>query len=98
MWEKAPFRARVSAKFALAAAGHSSKNGLLFDGRRGWAKPVHSYGQYCPVAKASEILADRWTPLILRELLGGSHHFNELERGLPGIPSSLLAQRLRRLE
>jgi DNA-binding HxlR family transcriptional regulator len=59
---------------------------------------VRSYGQYCPVAKASEILADRWTPLILRELLAGSHHFNELERGLPGIPRSLLAQRLRRLE
>jgi DNA-binding HxlR family transcriptional regulator len=59
---------------------------------------MHSYGQYCPVAKASEILADRWTPLILRELLAGSHHFNELERGLPGIPRSLLTERLRRLE
>jgi DNA-binding HxlR family transcriptional regulator len=59
---------------------------------------VQSYGQYCPVAKASEILADRWTPLILRELLAGGHHFNELERGLPGIPRSLLSQRLRRLE
>lgn len=57
-----------------------------------------SYGQYCPIAKAAEIFADRWTPLIVREMLHGICHFNELERGLPGIPRSLLAQRLRRLE
>jgi DNA-binding HxlR family transcriptional regulator len=56
------------------------------------------YHQYCPVARASEILADRWTPLIVRELLAGSHHFNEIERGLPGISRSLLASRLRQLE
>jgi DNA-binding HxlR family transcriptional regulator len=56
------------------------------------------YGQYCPVARASEILADRWTPLIVRELLAGIHRFNELDRGLPGISRALLAQRLRRLE
>jgi DNA-binding HxlR family transcriptional regulator len=59
---------------------------------------VGSYGQYCPVAKAAEIVAERWTPLILRELLAESHHFNELQRGLPTIPRSVLAQRLRRLE
>lgn len=57
-----------------------------------------SYGQYCPVAKATEVFADRWTPLIIREMLGGICHFNDLERGLPGIPRSLLAGRLRRLE
>jgi DNA-binding HxlR family transcriptional regulator len=56
------------------------------------------YHQYCPVARATEILADRWTPLIVRELLAGSHHFNEIERGLPGISRSLLASRLRQLE
>ena len=56
------------------------------------------YGQFCPVAKASEILAERWTPLILRELLLGSHRFNDLEHGLPRISRSLLAQRLRFLE
>src|SRR5690349_1406338 len=59
---------------------------------------MNSYGQYCPIAKAAEIFADRWTPLIIREMLYGVCHFNELERGLPGIPRSLLAQRLRRLE
>lgn len=57
-----------------------------------------TYSQYCPVAKAAEIFADRWTPLIVREMLYGHCHFNELERGLPGIPRSVLAQRLRRLE
>ena len=56
------------------------------------------YHQYCPVARAAEILADRWTPLIVRELLAGSCHFNEIERGLPGISRSLLASRLRHLE
>jgi DNA-binding HxlR family transcriptional regulator len=55
------------------------------------------YHQYCPVARASEILADRWTPLILRELLAGSSHFNAIQRGLPGISRSLLADRLRHL-
>ncbi|HET6148675.1 MAG TPA: helix-turn-helix domain-containing protein [Polyangia bacterium] len=56
------------------------------------------YRQYCPVARATEIFADRWTPLIVRELLGGAQRFNQLQRGLPGISRSLLASRLRRLE
>jgi DNA-binding HxlR family transcriptional regulator len=56
------------------------------------------YHQYCPVARASEILADRWTPLIVREMLAGSCHFNEIRRGLPGISRSLLVSRLRHLE
>jgi DNA-binding HxlR family transcriptional regulator len=56
------------------------------------------YRQYCPVARAAEIIADRWTPLIIRELLAGSRHFNSIERGLPGISRSLLAARLRLLE
>jgi DNA-binding HxlR family transcriptional regulator len=59
---------------------------------------VGPYGQYCPVAHAAEILTERWTPLIVRELLGGIEHFNELERGLPGISRALLARRLQRLE
>jgi len=59
---------------------------------------MYEYGQYCPVARASEILADRWTPLIIRELLAGISHFNALDRGLPGISRALLVERLRRLE
>jgi DNA-binding HxlR family transcriptional regulator len=56
------------------------------------------YRQYCPVARASEVFADRWTPLIIRELLAGMRHFNEIERGLPGISRSLLSSRLRHLQ
>ena len=59
---------------------------------------MKSYGQFCPVAKASEIFAERWTPLIIRELLMGSQKFSELEIGLPKIPRSLLTKRLRTLE
>jgi DNA-binding HxlR family transcriptional regulator len=59
---------------------------------------MQKYKQYCPVARASEILAERWTPLILRELIAGSHRFNEIERALPGISRSLLVSRLRQLE
>lgn len=59
---------------------------------------MYQYGQYCPVAKAVEIIGDRWTLLIVRDLLTGTCHFNDLERGLPGISRSLLANRLRRLQ
>jgi DNA-binding HxlR family transcriptional regulator len=59
---------------------------------------MHLYGQYCPVARAAKIFADRWTVLIVRELLADVNHFNELERGLPHISRTLLAERLRRLE
>lgn len=57
-----------------------------------------SYGQYCPVARAAEILGDRWTLLIVREMVGGVSGFNELGRCLPGISRSVLAQRMRALE
>lgn len=59
---------------------------------------MRSYGQYCPVTKAAELLGDRWTLLIVRELLFGPLRFGELERGLPGISRSVLSQRLKRLQ
>ena len=59
---------------------------------------MRTYAQYCPIAKASEVLGDRWTLLIVREMLGGAKGFNELQRGLPGISRSVLADRLRSLE
>jgi DNA-binding HxlR family transcriptional regulator len=59
---------------------------------------MNKYGQYCPVARSAEILGDRWTLLILRDMLCGAQHFNDLERGLPGIPRALLSERLRRLQ
>jgi len=56
------------------------------------------YGQFCPVALASETLAQRWMPLIIRELCAGATRFNEIRRGVPGIRPSLLKQRLDLLE
>ena len=51
---------------------------------------MKGYGQYCPVARATEILGKRWTLLILRDLHGGCRHFNELRKGVPLIfPSTL---------
>jgi len=57
-----------------------------------------SYNQICPMATALDFIGDRWTILILRELLGGSARFHELRDGLPGIATNLLTERLRRLE
>ncbi|MQA66599.1 MAG: transcriptional regulator [Alphaproteobacteria bacterium] len=56
------------------------------------------YGQFCPVAKAAEVLTTRWTPLVLRELIAGSRHFNEIHRGVPLMSRALLSQRLKDLE
>ena len=56
------------------------------------------YSDYCPIAMANEVVGDRWSPLILREIIIGSHRFNEIHRGIPRISRSLLAQRLRLLE
>lgn len=56
------------------------------------------FGQFCPVAVACEVFAERWTPIILRELLSGAHHFNEIHRGIPLISRALLTRRLRDLE
>ena len=56
------------------------------------------YGQFCPVAMAAEILAERWTPLVVRELLCGSKRFNDLQRGVPRMSSALLSRRLKELE
>ncbi|HST07750.1 MAG TPA: helix-turn-helix domain-containing protein, partial [Gemmatimonadaceae bacterium] len=56
------------------------------------------FGQFCPVAVASEVFAERWTPIILREMFAGSEQFSEIRRGVPLISSALLAQRLRSLE
>jgi DNA-binding HxlR family transcriptional regulator len=59
---------------------------------------VPEYGRFCPVSLTTEVLADRWTPLIVRELVLGNTRFNDIARGLPGISRSLLTQRLRHLE
>lgn len=59
---------------------------------------MKGYGQFCPIAKASEVLGERWTNLVIRELGAGSDSFNDLRRGLPLMSPSLLSSRLKSLE
>ena len=69
---------------------------MNFSERARWI--VKRYRQYCPIARASEILAERWTPLIIRNLMFGVDTFAELARGVPGMSRSLLIKRLGQLE
>jgi DNA-binding HxlR family transcriptional regulator len=57
-----------------------------------------SYGQFCPVAMAAEVVCSRWTALVLRELLCGTTRFNDLRRGVPLMSPTLLSKRLKELE
>src|SRR6188768_2496117 len=57
-----------------------------------------SYGQFCPIAMAAEILCSRWTALVVRELLCGSTRFNDIRRGVPRMSPALLSKRLKQLE
>jgi DNA-binding HxlR family transcriptional regulator len=59
---------------------------------------VEGYGQYCPVALGAEVFAQRWTPIILRNLMVGCTHFGQILDGAPGLGRSILSQRLRQLE
>jgi DNA-binding HxlR family transcriptional regulator len=56
------------------------------------------YGQFCTVARGAEIFGERWTPLVVRELLCGSRRFNDIRRGVPRMSPTLLTDRLRKLE
>jgi DNA-binding HxlR family transcriptional regulator len=60
--------------------------------------PKRSYGQYCALARAFDVVGERWTPLLLRELALGPRRYADLQEGLPGVGTSLLAQRLKELE
>jgi DNA-binding HxlR family transcriptional regulator len=59
---------------------------------------MDGYAQFCPVAKAAEVIDQRWTLLVLRELVAGSTRFNDLHRGLPRMSRTLLSRRLTQLE
>ena len=59
---------------------------------------MKTYGQYCPVARAAEILGERWTLLILRDILGGARRFNQIHNGVPRMSPTLLSKRLKGLE
>ncbi len=63
-----------------------------------YALRMAAYGQFCPMAKAAEILCERWTLVIVRELTAGSRHFNDLRRGVPLMSPTLLSRRLKQLE
>ena len=59
---------------------------------------MKAYGQYCPISRSAELLGDRWTLHIVRDLLTGTTRFNELIRGNPGLSRALLSRRLDQLE
>jgi DNA-binding HxlR family transcriptional regulator len=59
---------------------------------------MKGYGQFCPVAKATEVLGEKWTPLIIRELITDDQSFNDLRKGVPLMSPSLLSSRLKSLE
>ncbi len=59
---------------------------------------MNKYGQYCPISRSAELLGDRWTLHIIRDLLTGTTRFNELVRGNPGLSRALLSRRLDHLE
>lgn len=59
---------------------------------------MKGYGQFCPLALACEIVGERWTPLVLRELMLGGRRFNDIHRGVPRMSPALLSRRLRTLE
>ena len=59
---------------------------------------MKGYGQFCPVAKATELVGEKWTLLVLRELLLGTTRFNDFHRAMSRISPTLLAKRLRQLE
>src|SRR5690606_38542037 len=92
---------------ALACGRHSGvgivdkkvqKTDLFENRRNGTLSNMKSYASFCPVAKTSEFFAERWTPLLLRELCLGASRFSEFQQGIPMISKALLAQRLRELE
>lgn len=59
---------------------------------------MKSYGEYCALSRALDVIGDRWTMLVVRELLIAPSRYSDLHKALPGIATNLLAQRLRTLE
>src|SRR5262249_58724271 len=59
---------------------------------------MRTYGQYCPIARGAEIFAERWTPLIIRNLSVGWGSFSEILQGAPGLSRTMLSERLKQLE
>lgn len=62
------------------------------------AMPRRSYDQYCPLARALDVVGERWTLLIIRELLAGPRRYTDLHADLPGVSTDMLASRLKEME
>lgn len=84
--------------YGLRRHRSSSEDGLLTTEKWTYTRAVRGYGQYCPITRAAEVLATRWTPVIVRNLIMGCETFSEIAEGAPGIPRSVLTDRLRMLE
>ncbi len=69
---------------------------MAFVSSRGF--PMKSFGQFCPLAQASQLLCERWTLLVVRELIAGSTRFSELQKGVPLMSPTLLSARLKQLD
>src|SRR6266566_259212 len=95
-------RCRVASVRPLHRAGtprSTAESAVARARRRVETSDMPGYGQFCPLAQAAEVLTERWTPLVIRELaLAGSRRFNDIQRGVPLMSSSLLTKRLRQLE
>ena len=78
--------------------GHGQREICTGGGEAATLAVVRTYREYCPIARASEVLAERWTPLVVRNLLCGCRRFSEIARGVPAMSRSLLIKRLRELE
>lgn len=76
----------------------SAESVLVYAQTFAYLTSMDGYNQFCPLAQAAEVLARRWTILVVRELLCGSHRFNDLHRGVPKMSRSLLSTRLDELE
>ena len=85
-WRAAARRTPSSTGFVLPGGAFREHDGQM--NRR----------DYCPIAASVEVLGDRWTPLIIREVMVGASGFNEIHRGIPRVSRTMLAQRLRELE
>src|SRR5262245_39376603 len=92
-----PFRSWLPRCQGPPEAG-STKTGLAWAWPRRDCGFMRGYGQYCPVALGAEVFAERWTPIIIRNLMIGCQRVGEVLDGAPGLPRSVLSQRLRRLE
>jgi DNA-binding HxlR family transcriptional regulator len=82
----------------IGAGYQVQKVHLILRGASGRLPRMRGYSQYCPIAQAAEVLTERWTLLVLRELVFRGHRFNDIRRGVPLMSQSLLAKRLRDLE